>query len=81
MLKRQQEIMTKMLEFDDAKRQQDQKDERQSESGKEIPRKIPPAIEEYLKNKKSEIELYKAAPPALKPFYKNLVEKYFQNLN
>lgn len=81
MLKRQQEIMTKMLDFDDAKRQQDQKDERQSESGKDIPRKIPPSIEEYLKKKKSEIELYKAAPPTLKPFYKNLVEKYFQNLN
>ncbi|MBK6340793.1 MAG: DUF4175 domain-containing protein [Bacteroidetes bacterium] len=81
MFERQQEILTKMLEFDDADRQQDQKDDRKSNSSPEINKKMPPAIEEYLKNKKSDIELYKALPPDLKPFYKNLVEKYYQSLN
>lgn len=81
MLNRQQDILTKMLEFDDADKEQDQKDDRKSKSAPEINKKIPPAIEEYLKNKKSDIELYKSLPPDLKPFYKDLVEKYYQNLN
>lgn len=80
MLRRQQEIMTKLLEAENADRERDQKEERESHTAKEIDRKIPPSIEAYLKAKQSEVDLYKTVPPSLKPYYKGLAEKYFRNL-
>ncbi|MFN8287608.1 MAG: DUF4175 family protein [Chitinophagales bacterium] len=80
MLKRQQEIMTRLLEAENAQRQRDEKPERESNTGKEGERKLPPSIEEYLKAKQSEVDLYKTVPPSLKPYYKALTEKYFRNI-
>lgn len=80
MLKRQQEIMTRLLEADDAERERDQKKEFESHSAKEVERKIPPSIEAYLKAKQGELDLYKTVPPSLKPYYKNMAEKYFRTL-
>ncbi len=80
-LKRQKEIETRMLELDKAQREQEEDDKRQSKSGIEIPRKLPASLEEYLQKRKSAMELYKSVPPDLKPFYKNLVEKYLRLVN
>ena len=79
-LKRQQDILTKLLEAENAQRERDQKQERESNTGKETERKMPPSLEEYLKAKNSEIDLYKTVPPSLKPYYKGLAEKYFRNI-
>jgi hypothetical protein len=43
-------------------------------------KKLPPEIEEYLKKKEAELELYKTVPPDLKPFYRDLVEQYYKSL-
>ena len=43
-------------------------------------RKMPPSLEEYIKQRESEIEMYKAVSPSLKPYYKFLVEEYFKKL-
>ena len=80
-IKRQKEIETRLLEFEKAKREQDEDDKRQSKSAIEIPRKLPPNLEEYLQKRKSAMELYQTVPPNLKPFYKNLVEKYLRLVN
>jgi hypothetical protein len=80
MVQRQQEIMTRLLEAENAERERDQKQERESHTAKDTERKIPPSIEAYLKAKQSEVDLYKTVPPSLKPYYKNLAEKYFRNL-
>jgi hypothetical protein len=80
MLQRQQQIMNRLLEAENAERERDQKEERESKTGKEIERKLPPSIEAYLKAKQSEVDLYKTVPPSLKPYYKNLAEKYFRSL-
>ena len=80
MLQRQQQIMDKLLQAENAERGKDQKQERESHTGKEIKRDIPPAIEAYLKAKQSEVDLYKTVPPSLKPYYKTLAEKYFRSL-
>jgi len=45
-----------------------------------VERKIPPSLEEYLKAKQSEVDLYKTVSPDLKPYYKSLAEKYFRNI-
>ena len=80
-MKRQQDILTKLLEAEDAQRERDQKQERESNTAKESERNMPPSLEEYLKAKNSEVDLYKTVPPSLKPYYKGLAEKYFRNIS
>ena len=80
-LKRHKEIETRLLELEKAQRDQEEDEKRQSKSAIEIPRKLPPNLQEYLQKRKSALELYKTVPPNLKPFYKNLVEKYLRLVN
>jgi hypothetical protein len=80
MQKRQQDILTRLLEAENAQRERDEQPERESKTGKETERKMPPSLEEYLKARKNETELYKTVPPNLKPYYKNLTVKYFRNI-
>lgn len=81
MLQRQQEIMTKLLEAEDAMRQRETDNKRESNTASNQQQKMPPSLEEYLKKREAEIQLYKTLPPSLKPYYKNLVESYFKNIN
>ena len=81
MLKRQEEILTRLLEAENAEREREKDNKRASNSGKEKEHELPAAIEEYLKNKKNQIELYKTLPPNLKPYYKDLVKRYFKTLS
>ena len=78
LLRRQSEILTRLLEAKDAMRQQDQGDQRESNSGKEMTREIPQQLKDILKNKQSVIDYYKTVPAELKPYYKQMVEDYFQ---
>ncbi len=77
LLSRQAQILTRLMKAKDAMREQDQGEERESKSGKAITREIPQELKDILKDKQSAIEYYKTVPAALKPYYKDLVEKYF----
>ena len=79
-LKRQQEITTRLLEAERAEREREYKEERKSETGTNIDRKFPPQLEEYIKQRQAETEWFKQVSPDLKPFYKKLVEDYYQSL-
>ncbi len=79
-INRQKEIETRLLEYDKAKREQGEEEKRQSKSAPDIQKQLPPALQEYLQKKKSATEMYQSIPPNLQPFYKNLVDKYFQLL-
>ncbi len=79
-MRRQEDIMTRLLEAEDAERERELDQERKSNTAQEIEKKTPPEIEEYLKKRQAEIDLYKTLPPNLKPFYKNLVEDYFKEI-
>jgi len=79
MIERQQEILTKLLEAENAEKQRDEKEERKSEEGKKQKTTTPPALKEYLQKRKNSLELYKNIPPRLKPYYKRISEKYFKN--
>ncbi|MEZ4886799.1 MAG: DUF4175 family protein [Chitinophagales bacterium] len=81
MIKRQNDIMTRLLEAEDAMRQRELDKKRESKTAQTKARNVPPAIEEYLKQRQSEVELYKTVPPSLKPYYKSLVEKYFNAIS
>ena len=78
MLKRQQDILTRLLEAERAEREQEQDEERQAQTAKQQPAKMPPALEEYLKKRRSEVDLFRTVSPALKPYYKQLVEEYIK---
>jgi hypothetical protein len=78
-MKRQQQILTRMLEFEKAERQQDQDEKRKAEIAKTAPTPMPPALEEYIRQRKAEIQNYQTVSPSLKPYYKNLVETYLKS--
>lgn len=79
-LKRQQEILTRLLEHEKAERNQEKDNKRKSNEGKDINRPVPPSIEEYLKQKEKEQELLQTLPPDLSPYYKNKARDYFREL-
>jgi hypothetical protein len=81
LIRRQSTILSKLLETKDAIREQEQGEERQSNSAKELTRQVPQSLQQILKNKQSAIDYYKTVPPDLKPYYKQLVEEYFGNIN
>jgi DNA-directed RNA polymerase delta subunit len=77
---RQQEILTRLLEAETAMREREFDPKRESKTGKEINRTIPPEIEKYLKEKQAQIEMLNTLPPDLTPFYKQETGRYFQQL-
>ncbi len=81
MLMRQQEILTRMLEAEDAIRQREMDPQRKSQTASEPERALPPSLEEYLKKRQAEIDLFKTVPANLKPYYRDLVEDYLKGLD
>lgn len=81
LLERQKEILTRLLETEKADRQQDMDEKRKAERGSEKVREIPPSMKAYLKKRQAEIDGYRTVSPALKPYYKHLVEQYYKTLN
>lgn len=79
-MRRQQDILTRLLEHEKAERERGFEEKRKAENATEKDRKMPPSLEEYIKKREAEIELYKTVSPTLKPYYKNLVEEYFKTL-
>jgi hypothetical protein len=79
-IERQKEILTRLLEAEDAMREKEQDEKREAQQAKQKDRRIPDAFEEYIKLKEQEIELYKTVPPKLKPYYKKEVNEYFKRI-
>ena len=80
MLQRQQDILTRLLEHENAERQRELEEQRQSETARQRERDLPPSLQEYLRQRDAEIDMYKSVSPSLKPYYKYLVDEYFQRL-
>lgn len=80
MMKRQQDILTRLLESAKAEREQEKDKKREAQAAREQERKMPPTLEEYIKKREAEIEMYKSVSPTLKPYYKDLVEEYYKSL-
>jgi len=80
MLKRQQDITTRLLEAEKAARQREYDNKRKAEIGTDKKRELPPTLQEYLKKREAEVEMYKSVSPALRPYYKSLVDQYYKAL-
>jgi len=81
LMDRQKEITTRLLEAENALKEQQTDPEREGEKGKERERMFPPGFEEYLNDRKKEIELLRSVPIDLNPFYKKEVNDYFRRLS
>lgn len=79
-IRRQKEIVTRLLESEKSMREQEMDQERKGETAKDYQKEIPKAFEEYLRLKEKEVELLKTVPPKLYPYYKNEVNEYFKRL-
>ena len=80
MLLRQKDIVTRLLEAENAEREQEFEEKRQSKTAEELAKEIPPAYQEYLKVREAQIEPFQNVSPALKAYYKKLVDAYYSSL-
>jgi len=80
MIRRQRDILTRLLETEKSMREQNMDEERKAETAKEYKKQIPKAFEEYLRLKEKEVELLKTVPPKLYPYYKKEVNEYFKRI-
>lgn len=79
-LKRQQEILTRLLEAENAEREREMDEKRQSNESKNQNYSNPSDFFEYKRLKQKEEELLKTVPVTLFPFYKNKVSEYFNTI-
>lgn len=80
LLKRQQEITTRLLKAEKAERKREYDNKRKAETATELPREFPPSLQEYLKKREAEVEMYKTVAPDLRQYYKSLVDEYYRAL-
>ena len=79
-INRQEEILSRLLEAENAKREQDEDDKRKATEWEFEPDNTTEEYMEYKKKKEKEEELLKTTPIQLTPFYKKKVNSYFNSL-
>ena len=79
-MKRNDEILTRLLESEKAERERKEDEQRKADVAKEQQNQMPAALQDYIKKRQAEIEQYQKVSPTLKPYYKQLVEDYFKTL-
>ncbi|KAA3625490.1 MAG: DUF4175 domain-containing protein [Bacteroidetes bacterium] len=80
MMKRQEDILTRLLQHEKAEREREFDKKRKAEVAEQFKREMPSSLQEYIKKREAEIELYKTVSPSLKPYYKQLVDEYFNSM-
>lgn len=76
-IRRQQDIMTRLLEHEKAERERELDQKRTSNEGKEQPAADPARYFDHQRRKAREAELLRTVPPGLKPYYRDRVNAYF----
>ncbi len=79
-LKRNEEILTRLLEHEKAEKEQETEDKREANEAEQKERTTPPEIQEYLDKIRREQELLKTVTPGLSPYYKEKVKEYYRQL-
>lgn len=80
-LRRQEEILTRLLESEKAEREREMDNKRESTEFTDEFSPNSKEFFEYNKQKESEIELLRTLPPSFNPFYKTKVTEYFNRIN
>jgi hypothetical protein len=79
-IRRQNDILTRLLEHDRAERERDMDEKRESKEAKDEWKGNLERYFEYNRSKSKEIELLRTIPPDLRPYYKNKVNQYFNGI-
>ncbi len=79
-MKRQQEILSRLLESEKAEREREQDEQRKSNEAKNQDLSNPNQFLEYKRLKEKEMELLNTVPPSLTPYYKDRVNNYFNSM-
>jgi len=80
-MQRQQEIETRLLEAERAERKRGEENKRESKEGQNNNDFNNIQFFDYIRKQNKEVELLKTIPPKLKPFYKNKVNQYFEDID
>ncbi|MBK6527342.1 MAG: hypothetical protein IPG07_18360 [Crocinitomicaceae bacterium] len=80
-MKRQQDILTRLLEHEKAMRERGYSDERESNEGKNLDNGNLIEFTEYNRKKNAEAEFLRSLPVSLQVYYKTLVNEYFNSVN
>ncbi len=78
---RHKDIMTRLLEHEKAQREREFDEKREANEAKNQLFSNPNEYLEYKEKKEKEIEMLKTIPPSLKPYYKNKVNEYFNQID
>ena len=77
-IKRQQQIMSRMLEHEKAEMQREKEERRESREGNDQHHQPSPSdLEQFQRLQDKNMELFRSVPPALSPYYKSKVNDYF----
>ncbi len=79
-IRRQEEILTRLLESEKADKERELDEKRQSNEAKSENKRNQNQFLEYNRLKQKETELLKTVPASLNPFYKEKVNLYFNNI-
>jgi hypothetical protein len=79
-VRRQEEIMTRLLEAEKAEREREWDDERRANTAQQVSRREPPAFEAYKREKMRTLEMYRTVSPQLNPYYREKVDRYFSQI-
>lgn len=80
-VRRQQQILSRLLESEKAELEREQDEQRKSNEAKNENLSNPGQFLEYKRLKEKEMELLNTVPPSLTPYYKEKVNNYFNSLN
>ena len=78
-IRRQNDIMIRLLKAEEAERVREMDEERKSNEALNAPIGNPKKYEEFLKNKQKGVETLRSVSPNLKPYYKEKAIRYFRN--
>ena len=78
---RHKDIMTRLLKHEKAQREREFDEKREANEAKKQLFSNPNEYLEYKEEKEKEIEMLKTIPPSLKPYYKNKVNEYFNQID
>lgn len=76
-IKRQQQILTRLLEHEKAEMEREKEERRESKEAKEQYQPTPGDMERFNKMQEKNLELFRSVPPTLLPYYKSKVNEYF----
>ena len=79
-LNRQNQIIEHLLEAENAEQERDKEEKREAKEAQQLPHQVKDLLEEYKRNKIKQAELLKTIPPKLRPYFKEKVKNYFQNI-